>query len=193
MERLFENLGSWTPSCKGQHADAHWVWGTAIKLNPLWKAEVSKSAWIKPWWGKNAKMTQNDKKLYQSCLISQEPYIIWYSFKVHMCKRIISPHFFFHFLQVLIFWVANKGYSHFNGQHCVTKVLQSSTDSTHSDERACKEVMCTKVHARKSIKTPSGSTLMLFKIVSYFCVWKQLIFGIIRSDIHNLVHLRSCC
>ena len=38
------------------------------------------------------KITQNDKKLL--CLISQEPYIIWSSFMVHMCNRIISPVFF---------------------------------------------------------------------------------------------------
>ena len=25
------------------------LWPTAIKLNPLWKTEVNKSAWIKPW------------------------------------------------------------------------------------------------------------------------------------------------
>ena len=43
---------------------------------------------------KGQKMAQNDKKLCLSCLISQEPYIIWSSFMVHMCNRIISPGFF---------------------------------------------------------------------------------------------------
>ena len=38
---------------------------------------------------KGQKMTQNDKKLCPSGLISQEPYTIWSSFMVHMCKRII--------------------------------------------------------------------------------------------------------
>ena len=33
----------WTPSCI--HVG---LWPMAIKLNPLWKTEVSKSAWIKP-------------------------------------------------------------------------------------------------------------------------------------------------
>ena len=47
-------------------------------------------------------------------------------------------------------------------------------------------ITCTKLCAHKSIKTPLGSIPMLFKIVCYFCVWKQLIFGTIRSDIHNL-------
>ena len=52
---------------------------------------------------------------------------------------------------------------------------------------ACKEVfMCTKLCAGKSIKTPSSSTRMLFKVVSCSCVWKQIIFGKIRSDIHHL-------
>ena len=40
---------------------------------------------------KGQKMAQNDKKLSLSHLISQEPYIIWSSFSVHMCKRIIFP------------------------------------------------------------------------------------------------------
>ena len=54
-------------------------------------------------------MAQSDKKLYPSCLISQEPYIIWCSFVVHMWKRIISPGgFFLHFFQIFIFGV-NSG------------------------------------------------------------------------------------
>ena len=35
-------------------------------------------------------MVQNDKKFCPSPSISQEPYIIWLSFMVHMCKMIIS-------------------------------------------------------------------------------------------------------
>ena len=61
-------------------------------------------------------------------------------------------------------------------------------------QRARKEVfLCTKSHARKLVKTFLTSTPTLFKVVSYFCVWKQLIFGTIRSDIRNLFYLRSCC
>ena len=44
--------------------------------------------------GKMAKMVHDEKKLYLSHSISQEPYIIWFSFKVHMCKMIISIGFF---------------------------------------------------------------------------------------------------
>ena len=48
------------------------------------------------------KMVQNDKKFCLSHFISQEPYIIWLSSMVHMCKMIISPGIFFSFLK---FWV----------------------------------------------------------------------------------------
>ena len=40
---------------------------------------------------KGQKMVQNDKKFCLLHSISQEPYIIWLSFMVHMCKMIISP------------------------------------------------------------------------------------------------------
>ena len=60
--------------------------------------------------------------------------------------------------------------------------------------RARKELFaCTKLCACKSVKTLLTSTPTLFKVVSYFCLWKQLIFSTIRCDIHNLFYLRSCC
>ena len=40
---------------------------------------------------KGQKMVQNDKKLCLSHTMSQEPYIIWLSFMVQMCKMIMSP------------------------------------------------------------------------------------------------------
>ena len=40
---------------------------------------------------KGQKIVQNDKKICLSCSIFQEPYIIWLSYMVHMCKVIISP------------------------------------------------------------------------------------------------------
>ena len=49
------------------------------------------------------KTVQNDKKLCLSSSISQEPYIMWLSFMIQMCK-IISPGVFFNF-KILIFWV----------------------------------------------------------------------------------------
>ena len=54
---------------------------------------------------KGQKMNQNDKKFYPSCLISQEPCIIWMSFMVHLCKMIISRGVFFIFFKIMIFWV----------------------------------------------------------------------------------------
>ena len=50
------------------------------------------------------KTVQNDKKLCLLHSISQEPFIIWLSFMVQMCKMIISPGVFFSF-KVLIFGV----------------------------------------------------------------------------------------
>ena len=49
------------------------------------------------------------------------------------------------------------------------------------------------LRARKSIKTHLISTWMLFKVTSCFCVWKPIIFGTTKSDIHSLFQLRSCC
>ena len=43
----------------------------------------------------------------------------------------------------------------------------------------------------KLIETPLISTPMLFKVVGYFCVWYQIIFGTKISDIHNLFQLNK--
>ena len=51
--------------------------------------------------GQRENMPQNDKKLCTLHFISQEPYIIWSWFMVHMCKRIIFPSVFY------IFWNFN--------------------------------------------------------------------------------------
>ena len=50
--------------------------------------------------------TQNDKKFCLSRSVSQEPYIIWLSFMVHLCKMISPGVLFF---KIMIFWVARKG------------------------------------------------------------------------------------
>ena len=49
------------------------------------------------------KMAQNDKKFCLSHSLSQEPYIIWLWFLVHMCKMMISAANFF-ILQNFYFW-----------------------------------------------------------------------------------------
>ena len=54
---------------------------------------------------KGQKIAQNDKKLCPLHSISQEPYIIWPSFMVHICEMIISWGGFFYFFKILIFWV----------------------------------------------------------------------------------------
>ena len=54
---------------------------------------------------KGQKMVQNEKKFCLLCSISQESYIIWFSFVVLMFKMIIPPGFFFHFFKILIFQV----------------------------------------------------------------------------------------
>ena len=57
--------------------------------------------------GKREKTVQNYKKFCPSCFISQETYIIWLSFVVHLCKMIISPAIFFSF-SILIFQVVKR-------------------------------------------------------------------------------------
>ena len=63
---------------------------------------------------KGQKMAQNDKKLCPLHSISQEPYIICLSFKVHICF------FFLHFLKILIFWVHKGIKGQKNPKNCVT-------------------------------------------------------------------------
>ena len=52
---------------------------------------------------KGHKIAQNNKKSCFSHSVSQEPYIIWLWFLVHLCKMILSPVFFFLFFNILIF------------------------------------------------------------------------------------------
>ena len=57
---------------------------------------------------KGQKMAQNDKKFCLLCFISQESYILWLSFMVHLCEIMISPGLFFVcFFGFLIFWVVS--------------------------------------------------------------------------------------
>ena len=50
-------------------------------------------------------MAQNHKKLCLLHSIYQEPYVIWFSCMVHICKMIISPSVFSIFFKSLIFQV----------------------------------------------------------------------------------------
>ena len=72
------------------------------------------------------KMAQNDKTLRSLHFISQEPYIIWSWFMVHMCKRIISPEFF-SFFQNFTFRVKDgKKWPKWH-KKCVTPNLRNCT------------------------------------------------------------------
>ena len=55
--------------------------------------------------GKRLKISENDRKLWPSDSITQEPYIIWLSFMDHMCKMIISPGIFFQFFKFCFFGI----------------------------------------------------------------------------------------
>ena len=47
----------------------------------------------------------------------------------------------------------------------------------------CKKASAyTKLPACKSIKATLSSTLILFKVMSYFCVWKQIVFSTMISE-----------
>ena len=87
-------------------------WKFGCRFNPLPPAE--KGCGGRGWWGahcvsraKGHKMVQNDKTLYPLCSISQDPYIIWLSFMIHMCKMIISPCVFSIFFNIFIFRVVS--------------------------------------------------------------------------------------
>ena len=54
------------------------------------------------------KIVQNDKNVCLSRSLSQEPYVIWSSFMVHMCKMKIFRGKFFHFFKIFIFWVVER-------------------------------------------------------------------------------------
>ena len=53
---------------------------------------------------KGQKMAQNDKKFCLSHSVSQELYIIWLWFLVHMCKMTIPPAIFSFFQKIDFFW-----------------------------------------------------------------------------------------
>ena len=56
------------------------------------------------WVVKAQKMALNDRQFCQSHSVSQEPYIVWLWFLVHMCKWWYLQQIF-SFFKILIFWV----------------------------------------------------------------------------------------
>ena len=77
-------------------------------------------------------MVWNDKKFCLLHSISQEPYIIWLSFMVHMCKMIISPGLVFIFSKFSFFKLSG-GYKDKNWSKmtknsvCCTPYLRNCT------------------------------------------------------------------
>ena len=87
------DLHSWYTFVKGQYLPVFFVFQISIFR------VVSRL--------KMQKVAQNDKKSCLSYSISQEAYIIWSRFLVHMSKM-ISPDVFFILMWILIFWVVRR-------------------------------------------------------------------------------------
>ena len=60
-------------------------------------------------------MVQNDKKFCLWHSVSQEPYIIWLSFMLHLCKMIMSPGSFFIFSKFWFLGLLGRGKRAKNG------------------------------------------------------------------------------
>ena len=83
---------------------------------------------------KGEKMTDNDKKLCPLHSMSQEPYIIWLSFLVHICKMVISPSVFFFvifskfwFCWLFVGWKGNEWPKMTKYYVCLTPCLRNHT------------------------------------------------------------------
>ena len=68
--------------------DCH-LWDICKMISPL--RSFFQKFWFSGLLVKEQKTVQNDENFFLSYSISQEPYIIWLSFMVHICKMIISP------------------------------------------------------------------------------------------------------
>ena len=55
------------------------------------------------------KIVQNDKKFWVSCSISLEPYIIWLSFMLHVCKMMKSLGVFVNFSKFWFYGSSGRG------------------------------------------------------------------------------------
>ena len=89
------------------------IYGTHVQNNILRPFFIFSKFWLlRLLGGKRAKNGPNDQNIL-SRSVSQEPYIIWLSFMIHMSKMIISPGFFlsfskFWFLGLLRGWKGKK-------------------------------------------------------------------------------------
>ena len=73
------------------------IWSSFMVHMYVWKDNISKYIFGIISGGKRAKKTQNDKNFCLSHSVSQELYIIWFWFLIHMCKMMIFPGNFFIF------------------------------------------------------------------------------------------------
>ena len=86
------------PDIRNSIAYGHGFWCTCVIW---WYLQALFSCFSKFWfsWLLGQKMAQNYKKFCRLLFISQEPYIIWLSFMIHLCKMMISSGVFFPFFQ----------------------------------------------------------------------------------------------
>ena len=81
---------------------------------------------------KKQKTVQNDKKFLPPCFMSQEPYIIWLSFMVYMCKIMIYQGVFLSFSKFWFpgfsgAWKGNKWPRMTKNSACLTPYLRNRT------------------------------------------------------------------
>ena len=86
---------------------------------------------------KGQKMAQNEKKVCLSCFISQESFIIWSSFMIHMCNRIIYTGLCYIYSRFLflgsIVGKNDKGWPKITKIHvCYTSYLRKYTSYDHN-------------------------------------------------------------
>ena len=111
------------------------------------------------------KMFQNEKKFYLLHSISQEPYIIWLSCMVHICKMVISPGVFFFFSK---FWFFRL-FGGLKGQKTVQNDKNLCLSHSISQE-PCIIWLSFMVHMCKGIIYPGGF-FIFFKILIFQVVW----------------------
>ena len=74
---------------------------------------------------------------------------------------------------------------------------QGSTNCAHDDEHArnvdSKRILCARKYVHVNQSKHLSVVLNVFRLASFFGVWKQIIFGKIKFDNDNLFQLRNFC
>ena len=118
--------------------------------------------------GLGQKIFQNEKKFCLLHLISQEPYVIWLSFMVHICKMVISLGVFFFFSK---FWFFRL-FGGLKGQKTVQNDKNLCLSHSISQE-PCIIWLSFMVHMCKMIISPPG---FLFSFSKFW------FFGLLRGQ-----------